>query len=860
MENNVTPKKHCRKNRIAARARTISALLSTLVFCLITVLAVVMGKGMSNSLSKNLLSLLIAIMSAPVLYALAANTIIRRFLFVPHNCTAEGTPQAGSPNCHEHLLHTVKKISGVLLTAEDETFEVSFQEGMELLAYCLSVDRITIWQNELINGALHYSLHFRWANDTAVQRNSIPANNIFSYSDIPAWEALFSKAECISGTLARLSQIERDRLGLYGMKSIFAVPVFLRDYFWGFVSFEDCRKERSFTETEIAILRSGSQIMVSSLNRNAQAAEVLKTQDLRDTMMQTVNNVATLLLQSETDEFEGVLRRCMSMIGAAVDADRVYIWKNHIVDGRLVSSQLSEWSETVPPQQNTEYAVNISYDNTMPDWEDTLAKGYCVNGIVRELSAEAQAQLLPQGIVSILIVPVFLRDEFWGFVGFDDCINERVFSESEETILRSASLLIANALLRNKMTLDMRNAAAQLELALEKAQAASSAKSNFLSNMSHEMRTPMSAIIGMTMIGKSASDIEKKNYAFEKIEEASKHLLGVINDVLDMSKIEADKFELFSAEFDFEKLLHKATGIINFRLEEKHQRLSVYIDPDIPQTLIGDDQRLLQVLANLLSNAVKFTPEQGSIALDAHFLNEANGLCTIQVAVTDTGIGISAEQQSRLFTSFEQAESSTSRKFGGTGLGLAICKSIVSLMGGSIWVESELDSGAAFVFTIQLKKQIGVTTKPEETAETVPEQEISFSGCRILLAEDLEINREIVAAMLEPLCLDIDFAANGREALRMFRAGPEKYDLIFMDLQMPEMDGFEAARRIRAIDSQKAREIPIVAMTANVFKEDIDKCLETGMNGHVGKPLDIGEIVEILRVYLRPQGLGGCDS
>jgi len=892
MRNNVIQKNYWQKSKIAASTRVISTILLVSAFALTTILTIAMGKGISAGSSKGLISLMIAMVSVPTLYALTINTMIRRFLLAPLDRLTKSVSLAESNGAiifghdrddeigdlartirkvwdklggynsdlihaeekldrNEHLLHTVNKMSGVLLTAENEAFEVSLHEGMELLADCLGVDRINIWQNELIDGTLHYSLRFKWASDTAAPQNSVPFGMTFPYGGIPGWEALFLKGGCINSALADLSPIERERLGLYGIKSLFVVPVFLRDYFWGFVSFDDCRKERTFTEAEIGILRSGSHIIVSSLNRNAQATEVLKMQDLRDTMMQTVNNIATLLLQSETDEFESVLRRCMSMIGAAVDADRVYIWKNHIVDDRLVSSQLCEWSEAVPPQQNTEYAVNIPYDNTMPNWEDTLAKGHCVNGIVREMPAEAQAQLLPQGIVSILIVPVFLRDEFWGFVGFDDCINERVFSESEETILRSASLLIANALLRNKMTLGIRDAAAQLELALGKAQAASSAKSNFLSNMSHEMRTPMNAIIGMTMIGKSAlDDIEKKDYAFEKIEEASKHLLGVINDILDMSKIEANKFELFSVEFDFEKLLDKVTDIINFRVEEKHQQLSFYIDPDIPQTLAGDDQRLSQVLTNLLSNAVKFTPERGSIQLSAHFLKEENGLCTIQVAVADTGIGISAEQQARLFTSFEQAETSTSRKFGGTGLGLAICKSIVKLMGGTIWVESELGSGSTFVFTVQLEKHTGLA-KPAKDSDMVPEQEERFPGRRILLAEDLEINREIVAAMMEPLCLEIDFAENGKEALRMFSARPEYYDLIFMDLQMPEMDGFEAARRIRAIASPKAAEIPIIAMTANVFKEDIEKCLKTGMNGHVGKPLDIGEIVQALRVYLR---------
>ncbi|MDR2607608.1 MAG: hypothetical protein LBC57_04380, partial [Treponema sp.] len=206
----------------------------------------------------------------------------------------------------------------------------------------------------------------------------------------------------------------------------------------------------------------------------------------------------------------------------------------------------------------------------------------------------------------------------------------------------------------------------------ETAENASRAKSEFLSNMSHEIRTPMNAIIGMTSIAKASDEVERKDYCLSKIEDASTHLLGIINDILDMSKIEAKKFELSRETFNFERMLQKVVTVINFRVEQKQQNFIVRLDKDIPSMLVGDDQRLAQVIANLLSNAVKFTPEKGSIRLDAKFIEEKEGLCTVRISVTDSGIGISAEQQSRLFNSFTQAESNTSRKFGGTGLGLAI--------------------------------------------------------------------------------------------------------------------------------------------------------------------------------------------
>ncbi|MCL1905452.1 MAG: bacteriohemerythrin [Clostridiales bacterium] len=378
------------------------------------------------------------------------------------------------------------------------------------------------------------------------------------------------------------------------------------------------------------------------------------------------------------------------------------------------------------------------------------------------------------------------------------------------------------------------------------AYAASKSKSAFLANMSHEIRTPMNAIIGMTSIGLSANDTNKMKDCFNKIDGASRHLLGLINDILDMSKIESGKFDLSESEFDFARMIGQVVNVNKFRIDDKGQVFTVNIDEDIPPYLFGDDQRISQVITNLISNASKFTPENGNIKLDARFISEENEVCTIQISITDSGIGISPEQQAKLFQSFQQAESDTSRKFGGTGLGLAISKSIVEMMGGRIWIESELGKGAAFIFTMQVKRGSG--KPPEETIQNVAIDH--FEGHYILLAEDIEINREIVLALLEPTLLTIDCVENGREALEMFTASPDKYELIFMDMQMPEMDGLEATRQIRALDIPFAKTIPIIAMTANAFREDVVKCLDAGMNGHLGKPLDFDDVLNKLRTYL----------
>jgi len=380
---------------------------------------------------------------------------------------------------------------------------------------------------------------------------------------------------------------------------------------------------------------------------------------------------------------------------------------------------------------------------------------------------------------------------------------------------------------------------------------ASKAKSDFLSNMSHEIRTPLNAIVGMLSIGKNANETERKDYCFNKIEDASKQLLGVVNDVLDVAKIEAGKFELSLITFNFADMLTKIAEVMQHRADEKRQEYNVKIDEKIPKRLIGDDQRFTKVLTNLIGNAMKFTPEEGSISIKAKLVKEDENSCTIEVSVTDTGIGLSPEQQARVFDSFVQAEQSTTRNFGGTGLGLTISKNIIEMMKGRIWVESQLGKGAKFSFSVELAKtdEKDMTYVPELSCQE--NMKFDFEGFCVLLVEDMEVNREIFLSVLEHTKLKIDCAENGVQAVEMFKASPEKYDLILMDIQMPVMSGYEATRIIRKLGTQRAKEIPIIAMTANVFREDVEKYLACGMNCHIGKPIDIENVMHKLQKHLQ---------
>ena len=435
--------------------------------------------------------------------------------------------------------------------------------------------------------------------------------------------------------------------------------------------------------------------------------------------------------------------------------------------------------------------------------------------------------------------------------------------DRDDHIVHAVSMCFTDVDVETRRNLEQ---ARVLEDALVAAEEANRAKTAFLANMSHEIRTPMNAIIGLDSIALSNPDIsEETRDQLEKIGASAQHLLSIINDILDMSRIESGRMVVASEEFSLGKVLEQINTIIGGQCREKGVEYECRLESELAEYYVGDDMKLRQIMINVLGNAVKFTSEGGRVVFAVEQIAHSGGRSTLRFTISDTGKGIGKDYLPRIFDTFSQEDNSATNQYGSTGLGLSITKNLVELMDGKIEVESEQGVGTTFTITIALEDSNRESASPE--ASGVQPEGLSVSpisdvpadnklkGLRVLLAEDVEINAEIIVAIMAMRDVEVDLAENGKIAVDTYaNHDPYYYDAVLMDMRMPVMDGLEASRTIRAMGREDSESIPIIALTANAFDDDVQNSMQAGLNAHLSKPVEPQVLFETMEALVSEKG------
>ncbi|MCL2265624.1 MAG: ATP-binding protein [Treponema sp.] len=701
------------------------------------------------------------------------------------------------------LLDTVNTAATILLARnEHSSFETTLLKSFELVGRCLEVDRVQIWRNEVINFETHFVLRHEWLSEYGVNCVQIPAGLHFPYSMKREWEKNFLLGNNINSPLSDLPEEDQDFLSYYEIKSIVIIPMFLEGDFWGFFSIDDCRRERTFLNEEISILTSAGLMMCTAVNRNDQTIKMREADERTQIMIDTAP-FCTIFWDKD-----------LSLIDCNNETVKMFdmIDKQDFIDSFIQLSPDFQ-PDGIPSKEKGQALVGKA-----------LKEGY---SRFEWMHQKLNGEQIPTEIICI-------RVKYKGEFTVTEYIRD----------LREQKAMMA----------EMRKA--------EIAEESSKAKSDFLAKMSHEIRTPMNAILGITEIQLQDDMLPQVTKdALERIYNSADLLLGIINDILDLSKIEAGKLELMPAQYDIASLIHDTVQLNMMRYESKPIEFKLNVNEDVPVMLFGDELRIKQILNNLLSNAFKYTHE-GMIGLKIYsekIDSSEHGDINIVFRISDTGQGMTAEQVKKLGSEYARFNMEANRKTEGTGLGMNITRNLLRMMNGQIEIESTPGMGSVFTIHIPqickdfdpIGKDMAENLMQLNAANALKIKNVQIKRefmpyGRVLIVDDVETNLYVAKGLMAPYGLSIDTAVSGFEAIEKIREGTE-YDIIFMDHMMPKMDGIEATKLIRSLGYNK----PVVALTANALTGQAEMFIKSGFDEFISKPIDIRQLNMALNRLIR---------
>ncbi|MCL2664512.1 MAG: ATP-binding protein [Defluviitaleaceae bacterium] len=855
-----------------------------------------------------------------------------------------------------NLLETMNNISHVLYEPDVERIDKNINTAMGMLSKSVDVDRMYIWQNKSIDDKLYATQIYEWSENVEPQQDKDFVVDM-PYDEVaPQWEDELKNGRCINKIVRDMPDALREQMEAQGIISVLIVPVMLHEDFWGFIGFDDCNRERFFTEYEELILRSASKLISFALIRKKMMRDIMATTN----RLEKLNEMSVRFLSFYEESFDAKMAAGIQIIADVANIDRLSIWRNTKMHDMIHTTKIYRWEVekggSIPPEDEF---INVPLNQISSHWDRILAGELVINGPVSQIQDETIKKLLEyHEVMSTLVTPISFDSEndIWGFVIYEDRCRERFFDENAVEAMRSAAYLCVNTVMMKEMEKD-------LETALKEATDASRIKSDFLAKMSHEIRTPMNAIVGITELAlrEDMSDIVREHAT--TVKQAATNLLSIINDILDLSKIESGTMQIIPVPYLLSSMINDVVNIIRMRAVDSQLRFVVNVDSNLPNMLVGDETRIRQILINLLGNAVKYT-DNGYVSFNVSGHAADEETLMLVMAVEDSGRGIKPKDIEKLFRSYYQVETE-SKSTDGIGLGLAITWNIVKTMNGNITVNSEFGVGSKFVVNLPQKihkreklakvenpntKSVVYYERREKYAESLfntinnlgvncelvdevenlraivekdkfsyiflanglfrkhkdalmefidmkqivlliefgesapvgnwnviymPAHAMSVANlyngetggysyseqketsarftapdAKLLIVDDINTNLKVASGLLLPYEMEVDLCKSGKEAIAAVQT--KKYDIVFMDHRMPEMDGIEATGIIRALNdgTDYFQYLPIVALTANIIAGMSEMFLQNGFDDFLSKPIDTTHLNTILEKWI----------